>query len=343
MSQQWYREVRDILEENEQICSKMEGESSFHVLVPFFPRGELIGAVYMKITPDFSDIVKEITSSYNETGALFSALILFGLLAMFYITSYTVRQRDNAQAQLFREREEQIKREIEHKKEAHFTRRIYHTHHKAEKVMGFIKEDLRQLNSDNLETIRERVTKYSNFVSRVIYDMKSYDPPLSVIRNPLFKTDINQVIRFIIDNIFKRVYEARGREKFHLDLDPQFPILPVNEYVIWEIIEPLIQNSIDHNRERDVTIFIRTSYEQDKSIGEITILDDGQGIDPSLLEVDERGIKRLFLEHTTTKDKSQNLGYGCYIAYEISRKCGWRLDAENGESGGARFVIGIPI
>ena len=37
----------------------------------------------------------------------------------------------------------------------------------------------------------------------------------------------------------------------------------------------------------------------------------------------------------------QNSGYGCYIAYEISKRCGWDIDAENLNKGGCRFTITI--
>ena len=36
-----------------------------------------------------------------------------------------------------------LTKQITYEKELIFTKRIYHTHHKAEKIMGFIKEDLR--------------------------------------------------------------------------------------------------------------------------------------------------------------------------------------------------------
>ena len=50
--------------------------------------------------------------------------------------------------------------------------------------------------------LRNRVSKYSNFISRVIYDMKWYDPPLQTIRNPIFRTDLNEVIQFIVETYF---------------------------------------------------------------------------------------------------------------------------------------------
>ena len=206
--------------------------------------------------------------------------------------------------------------------------------------MGFIKEDLRSLVTDNLEATRYRVTKYANFVSRVIYDMKSYDPPIHVIRNPIFQTDINEVIKFIVTNIFHRVYREgeSNAVKIKLDLADNIPVLHINEYVIWEIIEPLIQNSIEHNVDRDLIITLKTELPTENEL-RIYIQDNGGGFAPGLLEVGEHGIKALFKESVSTKDGAQNSGYGCYLAQEISRRCGWQVDAYNLSEGGACFTI----
>ncbi|NIS26318.1 histidine kinase, partial [candidate division KSB1 bacterium] len=90
----------------------------------------------MKNSPDFAFITREIIAGFNESSLVFTGLILFGLLAMFYISSYTVRERDEANELLLKERERQIKETVHYQKEALFAKRIYHTHHKAEKVMG---------------------------------------------------------------------------------------------------------------------------------------------------------------------------------------------------------------
>ncbi|MCF7805729.1 MAG: ATP-binding protein [Candidatus Marinimicrobia bacterium] len=339
-----YSSVSTRLSENEEIYSMVKDGRTFQVFVPFVPKGEMIGAMYMEISPDFSKIAEAITVMYDETGIIFSVLILFGLLAMFFITMNTVRERDEAQQALFQQREAQLKQEIEHEKEAMFTKRIYHAHHKAEKIMGFIKEEIRALEPEKpMDEFKQRLMKYSNFVSRVIYDMKTYEPPVHVIRNPAFQTDLNGVIRFIVRHIFQRHSHENSLYSFALDLDDNFPIVHINEYVIWEIIEPLIQNSLDHNTEHPVTVRISTEYREADRTGFVHIRDDGKGIGSDLLQTNEDGVRKIFLEHTSTKDRTHNSGYGCYIAYEISiRRCGWNMDVHNLESEGCEFVITIP-
>lgn len=338
-----YQQVRDQLLASEQTCNLLEDKQTFHVFVPFVPKGEFAGAVYIKNAPNFGFVTQEIKSSYNESSLVFMGMIFFGMIAMFYISSYTVKARDEAQKQLFHEREEQLKERIHYQKEAQFAKRIYHTHHKAEKVMGFIKEDLRSLAPPNIEEVKYRVIRYANFMARVIYDMKWYDPPLQAIRNPIFQTSLNEVIRFIVEHICLRVATKSGKYKFALDLDEQLPPVPINEFVVWEILEPLLQNSMDHGGNGEVTVTVQTRYDAASGMSRVILADNGHGILPELLQLGANGVKRLFLENVSTKGNEQHSGYGCYLAYEIAKqRCGWDLDAENLPAGGCRFTLVIP-
>jgi len=339
-----YNDIRDEIITTEHIYSMREGGQRFHVFVPLVPKGEYAGSVYLQISPDLSFISSQISSSYDETSLIFSAFILFGLMAMFYISAYSVRERDEAQQILFKEREKHVRDQTDRKKESLFTKRIYHTHHKAEKIMGFIKEDLQSISIDKLDSIKYRVTKYANFISRVIYDMKWYDPPLQTIRNPMFKTDLNEVITFIVDNIFQRTSNQVEHISFKLNLEEILPVVSINEFVIWEIIEPLIQNGIEHASKKQILITIQTCYIEKLKQIHLTVEDNGHGISSQLLEKNENGIKKIFLENMSTKTSQQNSGYGCFLAYEICRRCGWQLDANNKPgTGGASFTILIPV
>jgi hypothetical protein len=337
-----YHGLQNNIRSKEQIHTLLSDKQTFHTFVPFVLRGEYIGALYIKNTPDFSFITNQIISGYDETSVIYLSLILLGLLAMYFISSYSVKERDEAQKQLFEEHEANLKKQINYEKEMIFTKRIYHTHHKAEKVMGFIKEDLRQLAADNISEIKFRVHKYANFISRVIYDMKWYDPPVHTIRNQLFSTDLNEAIRFTVNNVFLRTSSSSNSFRIDLDLDDKLPKVSVNEFVFWEIIEPVIQNSIDHSGVNNPVISVKTIRDESGKKSFIVVSDNGKGISQDLLETDKEGIKKLFRENITTKQINvTNAGYGCYIAYEISKRCGWNIDAENNPGGGCRFTITI--
>ncbi|MCB9248623.1 MAG: HAMP domain-containing histidine kinase [Ignavibacteriales bacterium] len=229
-----------------------------------------------------------------------------------------------------------------HKKKEHlFTKRIYHTHHKAEKVMGFINEDLENVNKSNFEEIKYRVSKYANFIGRVIYDMKWFNPPIHTMRGNLFNTDLNELLRFIINNIFLRVSNPVSTIKFNFDFDETLPKIKVNEFVMWEIIEPIIQNSIDHSDKDIIEILIKTQYNQELNCAILIIKDNGTGVPMDLMEFAEDGTRKIFLENLSTKIERTNHGYGCYIAFEIAKRCGWNIEIENNTNGGCSFILQI--
>jgi hypothetical protein len=337
-----FEKVESQLRNSEQIYSQLNNDETFSIFVPFVPKGEFIGALYMKSRPDLSFITTELISSFDTSSIIYSTIILMGLLAIYLITSYSLKERDRVQALFFTEREQHIKEQVIHEKESHFTKRIYQAHHKAEKVMGFIKEDLKKISDPANDEIKFRVLKYSNFVSRVIYNMKWFETPLKTLRSKTFKTDINEVLRFIVNNIFLRITSRSEMFNFDLQLDENIPIIHINEFAVWEVVEPLIQNSIDHSNDNKIMITIKSEYISAHGITRIIICDDGSGIHPDLLEVDKNGIKKLFLESVTSKQKEDNRGFGCYIAYEICKRCNWSINAYNLDANGSCFEIVIP-
>jgi signal transduction histidine kinase len=338
---EYYLKVQDELQEHEKIISSLSSEKTFDVIVPFVPEGEYVGAMYMRITPDFAFLTDEIRSNFDNVSIVFSALIAVGLIAIFLVSSQAVRERNEIQRQFYSEHQERLADQIRMEKESLFTRRIYHTHHKAEKIMGFIKDDVRKMNAQNLDELKRRVVTYSNFISRIIYDMKWVDQDINTIVNPMFRTDINAVIQFIVQHVFLRLSSKNEMFDFCLDLDKTLPPVNVNEFIVWEILEPLLQNGIDHGGKNFITITVKTRYDAARRTSSITITDNGQGISEESLEAGSRGIKRLFLEEESTKKGSGiHSGYGCFIAYQMAvGKCGWDLDAENVPGGGARFII----
>ncbi|NHZ85071.1 MAG: histidine kinase [Planctomycetia bacterium] len=337
-----YTAVEKQISEEQNIYSFIDDNHVFQIIAPIILKGGYSGALYMRIGVDYRSLIKEISIGYSNISIIFTALIMLGLLSMFYLSSYMVKERDVALRQLFEEQQVQLKQNIELQKEQLFARRIYHTHHKAEKIMGYIKKDLRNLLPTGFEREIGKILKFASYIQRVIYDMKSFNPPVNTIRNPAFQSDINEIIQFIVNNVFGHPDNIGNLNKISTDLDGCLPLVHINEYVIWEILEPLFHNSIDHNPDRKITISITTHHDPDNIISFIIITDDGVGIDPSLLTKDENGVQKLFLEHTTKKSQSENSGYGCYIAYQICNRCAWKLIASNAENGGAQFNITIP-
>jgi hypothetical protein len=339
----YFTSVKEEMLRSERILSEVVDQKTFNVLVPFVPYGEYVGVLYIRISPDFTLLTDEVQSNFDRVSFAFSALVFIGLIVMYVVSSGAVRERNEARERLFVEHQANLEKQIRLEKESIFTKRIYHTHHKAEKIMGFIKNDVRMMNPANLEEAKHRVIAYSNFISRIIYDMKWYDQDINTIINPVFRSNINAITEFIVQNVFLRISSRNDMFAFTFDLDPQMPTVPVNEFIIWEIFEPLIQNSIDHGDKIPLTIALSTSYDATAKTSTIRISDNGVGISEELLKPDLRGVKRIFAEKEATDEiVDSHSGYGCYIAYQMAvGKCGWELDVENLKGGGCCFTITI--
>jgi hypothetical protein len=340
-----FETIQDELIRMEKVRIIVEDDKVFNVFIPFTPNGEFQGVLYMKIVPDLSSISHDFIGSYNNVSLVYVFLVTAGLLIIYVVFSLTLSAKESAQQLASQEHEKFIKEKIEREKENTFTRRIYHAYHKAEKIVGFINMDLEQIKKNNSDEVRERVQKYSNFIGRVIYDMKYYEPPVHSIINPIFRTDLNEVCRFVIENLFLRIWKSSGMFEFRQDYASDIPVIHVNEYIIWEIIEPIIQNSIAHNSERKIMIVLTTSFVREENAILLSIADNGKGIAPELLERDENGIQKLFLENVSTRQSvERQFGYGCYIAYSLAEKyCGWKVSARNRDAGGCEYILKIAI
>ena len=73
--------------------------------------------------------------------------------------------------------------------------------------------------------------------------MKWYDPPVQTIRNQIFRTNLNEVIKFIVDNIFLRITSKSNAYEIKLETDPYLPIVPINEF-IWYTAAPNIAGNM---------------------------------------------------------------------------------------------------
>ncbi|MCB0744401.1 MAG: histidine kinase, partial [Ignavibacteriae bacterium] len=118
-----FLERKDQFRASEIIYSELVNHKTFNILVPFVPDGEYLGAMYMKITPSFDFITNEIASNYDYISIIYSLLIFFGLLAIFWVSSQAVKERNEARQKFLEEHEENIKNQVRVEKELLFTKR----------------------------------------------------------------------------------------------------------------------------------------------------------------------------------------------------------------------------
>ena len=109
------------------------------------------------------------------------------------------------------------------------------------------------------------------------------------------------------------------------------------EREIEQVILNLINNAMDALKENNVQDpMIRIQSQEDETNAIITVEDNGNGIEPALLD-------SLFLPYISTKAQRHGTGLGLYMSKMIIEEhCHGTIAAEN-TGHGAKFTISIPL
>lgn len=126
-----------------------------------------------------------------------------------------------------------------------------------------------------------------------------------------------------------------ARNKPELAIVPQGPLeVRSLQRAVHQIVVNLVQNSVDVlNGARGGRIDIHCAVEG--RMASVSVSDNGPGIRPEHLN-------RVFEPFFTTKAVGEGTGLGLYVSYNLAQELGGRIDVENVEGGGARFILSFP-
>ncbi|MEW6354139.1 MAG: ATP-binding protein [Pseudomonadota bacterium] len=155
-------------------------------------------------------------------------------------------------------------------------------------------------------------------------------------RNPQMRPrllNLNQLINEVLD-----LYRGnKAGAQFHMQLDPDVPLIEADPGRLRQLLHNLIKNSLEAmsgQRGSRVTLSTRCVGEPDCPFVELRVLDRGPGIPEEIMS-------HLFEPYVTTKTKGTGLGLA--IVKKIVEEHGGSLQAENLSQGGACMVIRLPI
>lgn len=198
-----------------------------------------------------------------------------------------------------------------------------------------------------IESLRAQTHEYNNFLYTIsgLMQLKEYDEALYLIHSE--RLGNHALISFISEHIkdsfisglmigfYNRAKELKV--KLILDEDSYCGKLGAHleKHLLISILGNLVMNAFEavedlDEEERIVRLYI---YEYEKEVI-CEIEDSGSGID-------QKQIEHIFKLKHSTKDK-ETRGYGMYIVNENLKKCNGSIAIENGELGGALFIVSIP-
>jgi PAS domain S-box-containing protein len=134
---------------------------------------------------------------------------------------------------------------------------------------------------------------------------------------------------------------ARSRMTVEVDLEPDLPRIAVDRSQIQQVLINLTVNATQAIRAVDRAGTIRIGAravrdEEGQPMVRIEVADDGPGVPASIVD-------RLFMPFTTTKEPGEGTGLGLSVSFGIVASHGGTLRHEPNASGGATFVIELPV
>lgn len=212
--------------------------------------------------------------------------------------------------------------------------------------MDLVANELSQV-KQYIESLRAQTHEYNNFLYTIsgLLQLKEYEEALSLIHserlgNHALISFINELIKDTFISGLMIGFYNRAKElkvKLILDEDSYCGKLGkhLEKHLLISILGNLVTNAFEavedlDEEERIVRIYI---YEYEKEVI-CEIEDSGSGIDQSLID-------NIFKLKHSTKD-NETRGYGLYIVNENLKKLNGSIAIENGELGGALFIVSIP-
>jgi signal transduction histidine kinase len=148
--------------------------------------------------------------------------------------------------------------------------------------------------------------------------------------------DINQIIR---ETLALRAGEQRSlRINVIAALEPVLPAVLVDSHQIQQVLLNLLINAehaMSHAHGRG-SLVIRSSYDEARRRVDVSVSDDGPGLSQEVSG-------RIFDPFFTTKSSAEGTGLGLTVAHAIVRDHGGEIAAEASPTGGATFIVSLPV
>jgi two-component system, NtrC family, sensor kinase len=155
-------------------------------------------------------------------------------------------------------------------------------------------------------------------------------------RSTTFEVSLVQITP-LIDDAVELVSGACGRKNvaLHVHIDEDLPPVPIDNTSILQVFLNVLTNAIDATPELGGTVSIRVSIDEAYEYMQITVVDNGCGIDEKMREA-------VFKAFHTTKGQ-RGTGLGLAVAKKVVHEHGGTIGLFEVEGGGTRCVMTLPL
>jgi PAS domain S-box-containing protein len=176
-----------------------------------------------------------------------------------------------------------------------------------------------------------KIQRESDRASKIVHNFLSF-----ARKRPVEKANVN-LNRLLEPTLELLDYDMRVSDvRLTKDFQPNLPPVFADANQLEQVFLNLVNNAIQamQGMPREKALRIRT--ESSGPCVRVTITDSGKGIPPAILN-------KIFDPFFTTKEVGMGTGLGLSISYSIVKEHSGNITASNNESGGASFVVELPI
>jgi PAS domain S-box-containing protein len=227
-------------------------------------------------------------------------------------------------------------KELLEKANAELDRFVYITSHDLKapllSIQGLI--HLAEISEDKsevemcLKMMMERIKGLENFIADIIDYSRN-------VRIGLVSEEIE--LKRLIEKIYQDLFYLENVDKidFKIDLDENLTFKS-DEKRVNVILKNLIFNAVKYQNFNQKKPNITVSAREDGNNLEISVKDNGEGIDPEIQD-------KIYDMFFRASEKSSGSGLGLYIVKEMVNKLDGKIDLKSDVGKGSEFTIRIPV
>jgi len=180
-----------------------------------------------------------------------------------------------------------------------------------------------------------RMKRETERIHRILRDLLDFARPATSVRGSAQDPAAQGSVPGAIEAALSLVRPQRALRDVAIttDVDPSLPLVPLSEERLVQVLLNLLFNAADAVPKDGGAIAVRAKRAADGV--RIEVEDNGPGVAPSIRD-------RLFEPFVTTKDVGKGTGLGLAVCRGLAESAGGSIAAEEGATGGARFVLTLP-
>lgn len=198
-------------------------------------------------------------------------------------------------------------------------------------ILGYAQLSIREDNTEVIKDYVREIQKESQSLSNMVTDFLNFARPMTPTIHPVDLSELMESVIADVRNSRPGPYRIALKAENHVAMQCDATLMR-------QAMMNLLLNAVEAVAAQDgvgrISVALERTWERESSIVRITIEDNGRGI-PA------HEIAKIFYPFFTTK--SHGTGLGLSLVQKIVIAHNGRIEVQNGDSRGVRFVVTLPV